>query len=120
MPRFVTQARDFAGQQRYFGRMKLRRSVVVVIAWLIASVGCTNFREHLGDGEETQAAIKAQLGVDNAVGFNEFQGLDGHKLTVNVELRSTPSGDAKELKAKIEAIVRAHFHGSVDRVNVVL
>ena len=57
--------------------------------------------------------VKSELGVDALV---NIQIRNGTK-SVNVTLQSTPKGDAKEVKAKVENIVNRHITG-VDNVTI--
>ncbi len=51
------------------------------------------------------ADIKTELGVDANVNMQ----VDNSGTTIKVELQQTPEGDAADIKAKVETIVRRHF-----------
>jgi hypothetical protein len=100
--------------------MLIRKTALLfcVMGLSITITSCTESRELQQDSSEAAAAIQRDVGSAASVGFEFFQGLRGRRLTVNVTLRSTPSGDAQQLKAKITEIVQQHFRQHVDHVSV--
>ena len=100
--------------------MKALRALGICIAISVSSpmllTGCGLFgelKEGMGHAVQVRNKIKSEIGVDASVNFKITNG----RKTVTVELSSTPSGDAKILKGKIETIVRDEF-GAVDDVRI--
>lgn len=92
------------------------RSLALACAIAVTTASCADVGQALRDTRETQAAVKSELGVDAAVSVRTF---NGH-TTVGVRLESTPPGEAAAIKAKVTEIVKAKFHGNVERVDVAL
>ena len=103
----------------------MRRSLVVALAALavalcLVTLGCGGFTEAREDAKNTESAIKTELGVNATVGFRVASGMSGKKTLVTVKLKTTPTGEATLIKAKVEEIVSHTFRSHVDRVNVAL
>jgi len=99
-------------------RVSLGLGVAMAVATPVLTTGCNLFgelKEGMGHVVEVKKKIKSELGVDANVNFNIT---NGHKV-VTVELSSTPKGDAKDIKDRVEKIVRAEF-GAVDEIRVSL
>lgn len=81
----------------------------VLCAAPVTSGCCGDLGGQLKEGMEKSFAcssdIKKEIGVDAQVNFNISNG----KKIIQVELASTPPGDALATKAKVETIVRRHF-----------
>ena len=102
--------------------MLIRKTALLfcVMGLSIASTSCTEYRELQQDSREAAAAIQRDVGSAASVSCEFIQGVGGRRLSVNVTLRSTPSGDAQQLKAKITEIVQQHFRQHVDHVSVMV
>jgi hypothetical protein len=93
---------------------------VRIACLLVLVAGCATLKEKLAESKATEAAIQSELGLQSQISFRTFATKDGAHTVVQVKLASTPPGDVAELKAKIEAIVRAHFTGTVDNVSLAM
>jgi hypothetical protein len=93
---------------------------LAVCLFCAGMVGCADLEAASQDAGATRDAIQSDLGVDAEVGFRIFQGTGGAKTFVSVKLATTPPGEAAAIKAKVRAIVEAHFRRHVDDVDVAM
>ncbi|MEM1029892.1 MAG: hypothetical protein AAF928_03450 [Myxococcota bacterium] len=82
-------------------------------AFTVLPVAGCGLKEGMENALEVNKDIKDEFGVMASVNFNKTNG----KTNVKVELSEAPEGDTKEIKAKVEGIVRKHFP-DVDEVDV--
>ena len=99
-------------------RLVLALRVVIALFLAINLLACGGLKEAGEDARSTEAAIKADLGLDAAVSYSSFSGTGGTKVRVTVRLKSLPTGDAAETKTKVVDIVNRNFRSHVDSVAV--
>ncbi|SRR6266571_2619112 len=72
------------------------------------------------DGDLAKATIQRELGVTAHVGMRIEKRTGGPGVLVTVTIDDIPAMDARDLKGKVDAIVRRSFKRSVSRVDLVL
>jgi predicted small secreted protein len=92
--------------------------VVLMLCMALVVTACLAMREAGEDARKTEAAIKAELGVDAQINFRVFSGTAGKQLFVDVRLNTAPTGDAATVKTKVTTIVNRNFRSHVDEVKV--
>jgi hypothetical protein len=100
-------------------RSKFLRSFVLVLTLAVGASGC-GLKTGSEDARKTEAAIKSELGMEAHINFRTFtSAASGTHTIVVVTLSQPPSGDVRELKAKLTEIAGRTFRSKVDRVDVV-
>src|SRR6266446_1730070 len=101
---------SYSSAQRRFGVGLARGLLVLTIA------GCGMVQEMKSlraDAQRAQSAIQGEMHVPVQIGFGTSRTMTGSSVTVTVRLASVPSGNALDIRERIEKIVHEQFHTKV-------